>query len=606
MPANDRNKTSCDAEITAGVAREEKRLAKMQKELNAADAAVRRAVTGRLNAGRLSPAALLKGRPLSRGGGELRREVKAIRQEWNEQEAKTAAAAAAFRAKTTTTATAFVERMPRGRGGDGNSGGLGKTWPRLGFPLFSRKGGTNDASAAGNGAGFGCTHPAPSTASKTAAEGAARPKTSHTTEEAEREARRRILRRNRDLAAELVAHDFDVRNPPPLTCCAPGCRRTFTRDEHYLAHWAAAGVSAEENRPSPKQDVKATPSRPPSPSTAIPGPRSPQPKERDGSAGGAKASRPSTPTTGKRGSTKALARPPTPAEADAGAETGHPELGGSDIASFHLVVASKAEEGVRRDRPGVEEDDGVGGFDLVSAYITRVWGHGQAYNTLLFVDAVESWRRLRLATEPGFAEGAADLRRQYVCVGAPREARLPEDTRRDLMRVLGTLPDDPPDDTAGGIQNDAEGGGGGGGGHDEKRHDRRVSPDKSRGRKATAHHDNAGRKKIPVPSALLHQQRPVVAKLAGSTTAVAAAAAAAAVYPTGLRPTSFDKAQFQALAHLCRVVGPGFWASDIGRRATVLRLRDLKQKREAAHEIVRLEVRIPVGLVSDSDVAVLY
>lgn len=85
------------------------------------------------------------------------------------------------------------------------------------------------------------------------------------------------------------------------------------------------------------------------------------------------------------------------------------------------------------------------------------------------------------------------------------------------------------------------------------------------------------------------EQQRGVAKPAASS-AVATAAAAAAADPAGLRPTSFDKAQFQALAHLSRVVGPGFWASDLGRRATALHAKDLKRKREAAHEIVRLEV----------------
>lgn len=393
----------------AGVAKEEKRLAKLQKELNAADAAVRRAVTGRLNASWLSSAALFTGRPLSRGRGELRREVKAVREEWKEQEAKTAANAAAAAAaavaaldeKTMATTDYFVQGKPKGGGGGGggSNDGLGKTWLRLGFPLLSRKGTPGDASTSGNGAGFSATHPAPSTANKTV-EAAVKPTISHTAAEVEREARRRILRRNRELAREFVAHDFDVRNPPPLTCCAPGCRRTFTQDEHYLNHWDAAGGSAGKKNPPPQQHEKGGSSRPPSPSAARPGtrPPPPRPRERDARDGGATASRPSTPSATKRGSTTALARPSTPAAAEAGAETGHPQLGGEGVASFHLVVAGKVEEGVHRERSGLK-DDGVGGFDLVLAYITRVWGHGQAYNTLLFVDAVGSWRRRHLTTD---------------------------------------------------------------------------------------------------------------------------------------------------------------------------------------------------------------
>ena len=602
--------TRCDAEITAGVAREEKRLARLQKELNAADAAVRRAVAGRLNASWLSPAALLKGRPLSRGGGELRREVKAVREEWKERETKTAADAAAAAAAAALdekimAAPNLVEGKPKG-GSGGRSDGLGKTWPRLGFPLLSRKGTLRDVSTAGNGAGFSATHPAPTAANKTVAS-ATKPATSHTAEEVEREARGRILRRNRELARDLVAHDFDVRSPPPLTCCAPGCRRTFTQDEHYLAHWDPARGSAGKENPPPQQHEKGgAASRPPSPSAARPGKGSPPPRPRGRESCGvgatAAASRPSTPSAGKRGSTTAVARPPTPAAAEAGAEAGHPELGGEGVASFHLVVASKAEEGGGRERLGLDDDGGVGGFDLVLAYITRVWGHGQAYNTLLFVDAVESWRRRYLTTDPGFAEGAADLRREYLSYGAPREARLPEGTRRDLMRVLGTLPDDPLDGSAGGAQDDDGSGGGAGGGGDgengdDSRRDRSVSVDNGVGRRETTHSEangKSGRRKAPVLATAVAaptQQRNVVGKSAGfSATAAAAAAASAAADPEGLRPTSFDEAQFQALAFLSRVVGPGFWASDLGRRATALHLKDLKHKREAAHEIVRLEV----------------
>ncbi|CAN0287228.1 unnamed protein product, partial [Ectocarpus sp. 12 AP-2014] len=677
--------SGCDAEITAGIAREEKRLAELQKVIKAADAAVRRAVTKRLTGGWLTI------RPASRGGGELRREVRAVQEEWKALEAaQTAAAAATATVPGTTPANASVGRDSKDGGGGG--GGLGGTWPKTVFPgLLLRKGRPKDMKSdarpdgGGDGGGGGRnSRPKAAPAGRGArggrtggaqapAKAAVPPSSRGGTAEAEREAWRRILARERRLAREIVVHDFDARNPPPLTCCAPGCGRTFTQDEHYLAHWDVAGAADAARKLLLRDDPNAFLSRPYSP----PFFETPQRQDRGCQKSPSRPTMPTddqqcvAPSTGSTtGSTSTVAgqqqqlRAPADQQqlrhgcpaAESEAEAGHPERGGKGIASFHLVVADKAD--IRRvggrgggggGSEGADQEESGAGFDLVSAYVTRVWGHGQAYNTLLFVDAVDAWRRCCPVANPAFAEGAAELRREFLCPGAPREASLPAETRRDLMRTLDTLPDDVLDGTAGGRDDgdesgDDDAGGGeevGGDGRapdaelpfaDEKRRrETRVdlSDGDEGGRRSTSTAGNAAirnssggsggprataksktrtkfsRNKIVRPSATRQppqQHRPVSApggaappptasSAAAAAAAAAASAAATARNPYGLRPTSFDEAQFQALAHLSRVVGPGFWASDLGRRAAALHQQELKRRREAAHEIVRLERR---------------
>ncbi|CAN0214400.1 unnamed protein product, partial [Scytosiphon promiscuus] len=457
MAAEELLQSGCDAEITAGVAREEKRLAKMQKELRAADAAVRRAVTRRLNGGWFSSATRLASRHSSSRGeaggggggrGELRREIKAVREEWKALDAEAAAATAAsasLQGRTAPTSATSVEGAATRSSTAG--GGFGGTWPKLGLSgllagkgkpkardaVASRTDDGRDNASAGGGETRSEAEAAATTGGGRAGGGtqapAAHSHASRSAEEAEREARRRILARDRAFARDIVVHDFDVRNPPPLKCCAPGCGATFTRDEHYLAHWDSDAAGARRVLLIQPDDTNATP-RPGSPRGT------PHRRATRGS--------PKTPSSAARpGRNQTTSSPSGAAPATAVrqplAQAGHPGLGGEDIASFHLVVADKAEPGAAP--PGGEPGSSVSGFGLLSAYITRVWGRGVAHNTLLFVDAIERWRRRSLTTEPGFLEGAAFLRREFLCPGAPRGVSLPEDARRGLMRVLDALPE---------------------------------------------------------------------------------------------------------------------------------------------------------------------
>lgn len=263
-------------------------------------------------------------------------------------------------------------------------------------------------------------------------------------------------------------------------------------------------------------------------------------------------------------------------------------LGNEAIASFHLVVGSQVDGKSHHEMD--DRKDASSGFDLVSAYITRIWGHGQAYYTLLFWDAVNSWRR-HLTTSTAYFREAAALRRLYLDPAAPRKICLPEATRQGLLCVLDTLPalDDmgtvSPDGAAADIVEQCADGGGG----DESVGATAAGTPKVRRVVPTGlderfwHGKPKAGKHSPKDSGGRQQQR----EAASSTIAAAIASVPSSV---GLRPTSFDEAQWHALAHLCRVVGSGFGMSNLGRRANDLRSKDLKRKRKAAYESVRLEV----------------
>lgn len=70
-----------DAKLFAAVAREDKRLTKLQEELLKADVAARRSVAKRLRSGWWAAVRSVAGTVY--GGDELGQEIKAVRKEWN-------------------------------------------------------------------------------------------------------------------------------------------------------------------------------------------------------------------------------------------------------------------------------------------------------------------------------------------------------------------------------------------------------------------------------------------------------------------------------------------------------------------------------------------
>lgn len=358
------------------------------------------------------------------------------------------------------------------------------------------------------------------------------------------EARRRILSRERAIAREITVHDFEVRNPPPLKCAAPACSRTYTRDEHYVAHWAAGEhpVSREPDR----FDVRPAPSS-------------------DGGTATTALTKPMLAETvsDEPPFSKSLWETQT-----SPAEHGHPELGGKNIALFHLALTNGADEH-EETGDGDGDDDTSNGFSLVSSYITRLWGHGPVHNTLLFWRAVVDWRR-HPTTSEAFVRGAIALRRSYVDLNAPLEATLPCETRRELLRVLETLPEFDVDAIEKTV---AEG-------------EAEVSTTAILGGKdGTSVVNN-----ITVATKTSNGTRKEDMLAAKYAKAFWGTAASSCARGNSLRPTSFDQAQWCALLHLAEVVGPGFWRSDFGRRAAALLSPEHKRKQRNADEIVRQKV----------------
>ena len=612
-----------DFEVSAGLAKEDKRLARLQKEHRLVNTAVRKVVTKRLKRRWLSTARVVDA---TRGGGELQREIKAVREEWRALDANREDlwAMNASGSNTWGRGGGFGGVFSSGMGFSGllNTEKLsGLTWgrPNAGGSRSERSTGkdagaakdldallkietiargeggadlecVDNVSSGGNltrrdsnalrekGATFATSSSVSRTIAATKEKTSSPTSASHGAEAAEREARRRILARDRDLAREIITHNFDVRNPPPLKCCAPRCGCTFTQDEHYLSHWAAGRHQSGLCASSLDSEALAR-------------------------VGGAKDSagmstHPVTPAS-ESANPSTIFDPPTTTEDTALAEAGHPTLGEGDVASFHIVLSDGT--GWKGAQEVGDDGDAPTGFSLVSAYIARVWGHGPAHSTLLLWNAVNSWRR-HLTTDPGFIRDAVAMRGMYLDPGALLEARLPDSTRKGLLRVLEALPE--LDDTT------------------TKERDGTVVDVKAGGCDTDDNEGGQKEARVPTPSdhSAVSTERAAVDKgswhrttgatieqswqemfgnrrlgeatfpVAPSAAAAAAAAATSVSTPTSLRPTSFDEAQWHALSYLCKAVGPGFWASDLGRRAALLRSKKLKREREAAHESVRLEV----------------
>lgn len=624
--AEEHLQTVRDFEVGAALAKEDKRLAKLQKELRMVNTAVRKVVTKRLKRGWLSTARVVDA---TRGGGELQREIKAVREEWRALDAERDPSGTMNASGRNTWGWGVTGRG----GGDGSfpsslgfSGGLdmeklnGLTWGKSGAcgsrsersieeEVGSAKGpgeileketaalgggGTNleraenkscdgkSTSRDGNTvsdtkmAAFSTSTSTPSRPAMSGENTISATSVSHGAEAAEREARRRIFGRDRELAREIIIHNFNVRNPPPLQCCAPRCGRTFTQDEHYLSHWAA-GRHQSGLRPSSLVPETPVCVRGEKASAGVP-------------------THPAT-TTSELATLSGIFDPTAQKEDTTSADAGHLTLGEGNEAAFHLILSNGAGW---KDVQEVGDDVGAPtGLNLVSAYIARVWGHGQAHSTLLFWNAVRSWRR-HLTTDSEYIRDAVTMRGLHLEPGALLEVRLPARTRQDLMRVLEDLPD---------LDDAATNGGEGVAVHvrasscdDDDEGDRGATRFP-----ASGDHSESTRKSAFIDKSSWHGKastiekswhevfgnRPHVATtfpLDSSAAAAAAAAAASAATPTSLRPTSFDEAQWHALSYLCKAVGPGFWASDFGRRAALLRSKDLKRERDAAHESVRLEV----------------
>lgn len=628
--ADEHLQTVRDFEVGAGLAKEDKRLAKLQKDLRLVNAAVRKVVTKRLKRGWLSTARVVDA---TRGGGELQREIKAVREEWRVLDAERDGPGAMNASGRNT----WGRGVSDGGGGGGGvfssskvfSGRLnmeilnGLTWGRSGVGGSRSERSTEKGEAAAKdpdelleketatlgegganiervksvnsdgkltsrdsnvvneeGATFST---AMSTSRTTAAIGEKillATSVSRSAEAAEREARRRILDRDRDLAREIITHNFDVRNPPPLKCCAPGCGCTFTQDEHYLSHWATGRHQS---------DLRL--------SSLVPETLVHVGGDNDSAA---VSTHLATPTSEMVNKSSIFDPPTTPKGDTAPAGARYPTLGEGDVASFHLVLANGA--GWKEEQGVVDNGDAPTGFNLVSAYIARVWGHGQAHSTLLLWNAVNSWRR-HLTTDPGYTRDAVATRGLYLDPGALLEARLPESTRQNLIRVLEALPD-LDDATAKGRHGSAvDDVKTGGYDADDNGSDRKEAS----GASAPGDHSTGTRESATVDkgswlgkTATIEQswqevfgnRRHGAATFPVASSAAAAAAATAASVATraSLRPTSFDEAQWHALSYLCKSVGPGFWTSDLGRRAALLRSKELKREREAALESVRLEV----------------
>ncbi|CAM9339893.1 unnamed protein product, partial [Laminaria digitata] len=589
--ADEHLQTVRDFEVGAGLAKEDKRLAKLQKDLRLVNAAVRKVVAKRLKRGWLSTARVVDA---TRGGGELQREIKAVREEWRALDAERDGPGAMNASGRNT----WGRGVSGGGGGGGGvfssskvfSGRLnmenlnGLTWGRSGVGGSRSERSTEKGEAAAK-------DPDELLEKETATlgEGGANierkiflaTSVSRSAEAAEREARRRILDRDRDLAREIITHNFDVRNPPPLKCCAPRCGCTFTQDEHYLSHWATGGHQS---------DLRL--------SSLVPETLVHVGGDNDSAA---VSTHLATPTSEMVYTSSNFDPPTTPKGDTAPVEARYPTLGEGDVASFHLVLANGA--GWKDEQGVVDNGDAPTGFNLVSAYIARVWGHGQAHSTLLLWNAVNSWRR-HLTTDPGYTRDAVAMRGLYLDPGALLEARLPESTRQYLIRVLEALPD-LDDATAKGRHGSAVDYVKTGGydaddnGSDRKEPSGASAPgDHSTGTRESATVDKGSW--LGKTATIEHSWQEVFGNrrhgaatfpVASSAAAAAAATAASVATPASLRPTSFDEAQWHALSYLCKSVGPGFWTSDLGRRAALLRSKELKREREAAHESVRLERR---------------
>lgn len=599
----------CDAETAATVTKEENRQAKLQKELKMVDAAVRRAVTKRMKTGWLMSKGVLK-------SSELRREIKVVQKEWNAQEDAerdsvklgivVASNARGERVEAGTGATVLLKNgftglLKKGTPGslpwdDDWGGGDNKVVENneratMGDENIGRgrsgsmgHGGEIPSGLSVTTSNLSSSAPIPTAGVTQRAEGTPigkrwkGGKASHSAEAAESEARRRILFRERDLGREIVTHDFDACNPPPLKCCAPGCDRTFTKDKHYIAHWSARIQPGDHQSSSSVARQLCS-------------------IDHEGSVTGLSILAPA-PTSGLADPSVTLGQPVLIGLAPS-AETGHPALGRENVASFHIALVNQKEAEVTGKKDHTEEISA--GLDPIADYITRIWGHGQAYNTLMFWRAVGAWRG-HVTTGVAYRREAIAIRQLFLDPGASKEASLPMETRQDLMRSLITSDDF--EDIAlttqniGGaseecVQNGSEGG------SDRKVEGASVitkSGADIAGLDATDDDMLDGKiefKRLNTYKVARKQTRGLAAKkteLSSPAAAAITAAAACASTEVGLRPTSFDEAQWQALIHLCRVVGPGFWASDLGQRCTKLRSKDLKRKREVAQEIVQLEV----------------
>lgn len=289
-------------------------------------------------------------------------------------------------------------------------------------------------------------------------------------------------------------------------------------------------------------------------------------------------------------------------------EVGHPELGGAEIASFHLGMA---------DMGRGEGEGGTAGFDLIASYVRREWGLGEVYNTLLFWRAVDSWR-CHDTRDHDYFRGASVLREVYLEADAVQRPRLSAETRESLLLRLEEVVDEEGD---GDDEEASEMNGGRDGICDGESKTAETSSDGgSRGR---------GHPGLRIPSSCT----PIIEEEILFDTDSASSG------PTGrlpgkwvwreegkpsddveaameagrrLRPTWFDDAQWEALAHLCRVAGPGFWASDLGRCHLRQRQLAASKRRDVAHEIVRIEVRnarkrfvtLPVRFLSCSELGI--
>lgn len=644
-----------DAEIADGLAREQRRLARLQNEMNSALLSTRRTVTRGWKKRRLRIPSTLCG---GGGGGtrELRQEIKAVRDEW--------------------AAAETVARKKEGGDGGGNDHGnrsgsegvlLHKNGLSLGGVLESlnccgggrSKKGRNMASAnvktrkttrplavginnsteqkaqqlanvtvdtggggRGNARDTDCSRlniPAAyderlGSSQKVvkntrdsiviaAATSTDRNKPVGDVGDAaavEREARSRIMSREVGLTREIIMHDFNARDPPLLQCCAPGCYRTFTCDSHYIEHWAGSSATREESNANGDIGISTTPAA--------------------------------------QRATTAVYLP--------SAEVGHPTLGGEEMARFHLIVANL--EGGGENPSGGSRISAGFGFKLVSAYIVRMWGHGQAYNMLLFWGAVESWRRW-VSTEPHYLREAINLRRKYLDPDAPREVTLPAETLRGLRCLLDEVTEELVREEDNEVESVRRGG---------ELHEEGLIGEERKEQDQVGKHtngdlnaavaalsDQGGRSRESgvgtingTPDSLavttlketqspflaatdpkIHQPSRIKQNVVGhnierySNKWPRAANEAARVKDAkthvikastppkkellvssaiarALRPTTFDEAQWLALAHLCRVVGPGFWTADLCRRYNFLRRQKFQKRQETIYEIAKEEV----------------
>lgn len=570
--AEELHRAGRDAEVADAVSREERRISKAEEEIEAAESCVRRAWMKGWETGWL-------GLRRSQEIKELRQETRRVKEEWRVRRCREADDSLASMGAGAIPASSMLGAlgilMPgstREKGNQGPGSGRGTE----GAAGKRSKNGALESDANGvatlsGGFSQHCkvsTNATPHTVSDTEREEIVDPALQVGAPQhhaaAECEARRRILRRELALVHDTVRHNYDARNPPPLKCCAPDCGRTFTHDAHYLAHWGA-GISHTSLSPEEKPVCDRNGLR----------------KMEHGAHGAMDSSK--------------LSRSAQLPESQPG--TGHPTLGGEEIASFHLTIASSKCEG---------GDPSASGFQLVAAYILRVWGLGEVYHTLEFWRAVESWRCYQTTT-PEYIRGAQMLRKMYFDANALRKTGLHPDTQARLCAILRALPHVEFDGKKEAKRSDeiSEQS------HGKRSSDVRIDEVVRRTQSAQAPspasrtpmtakfrapYEDRG---APPPTTEGHQ----IAKIrrdhrdaAASKKMLSAAEVVAATSPARkLRPTLFDQAQWQALAYLCRVVGPGFWASDLGQRHAVLREKARTKSREDALEMARIEVSYEVN-----------